>query len=239
MWSNILTSFTQGGIFNNEVKCAGYTHLVLYLIHAFKPKIRIMRLPRGDQPRARPDLRVYSISHSTSKLACLWALLFQLLVDFGPFWSIFGQLDPSPDPVLRVSSLLRFESDGRRASGTVDVLNTVRAIEVHQAHDASWNLVYPWREPARSLPGCSWSPVFGRFLAKSSSIFTRPTQSSAQPYPSFRQLQPLTLREQPSTSRVQPYPPHRPQVMSRAAKGSGPKCCILLFPRGDQRLHEV
>jgi hypothetical protein len=25
--SNILTSFTQGDIFNNEVKCAGYTHL--------------------------------------------------------------------------------------------------------------------------------------------------------------------------------------------------------------------
>jgi hypothetical protein len=38
------------------------------------------------------------------------------------------RVDPSPDPILRVSSLLRFESDGRRASGTVDVLNTVRAI---------------------------------------------------------------------------------------------------------------
>jgi hypothetical protein len=60
----------------------------------------------------------------------------QILLVYGPyfsnFWSIldrFGRflhrLDPSSDPILRVSSLLRFKSDGRRASGTVDVLNTV------------------------------------------------------------------------------------------------------------------
>jgi hypothetical protein len=58
------------------------------------PKCSILLFPRGDQPRATPDLRVHSISHTTSKLACFWALLFQLLVDFGPFWSIFAPSGP-------------------------------------------------------------------------------------------------------------------------------------------------
>ena len=88
--------------------------------------------------RARPDLRPTSISSGSSKLACLWALLFQLLVDFGRFWSIFGQLDPSPISKIPFCALLGFESDGRRASGTLVVLNTVRAIQVRQAHDATW-----------------------------------------------------------------------------------------------------
>jgi hypothetical protein len=41
-----MTPFTQGGIFNNEVKCAGYTHLVLYLIYAGVHKILIYEFPR-------------------------------------------------------------------------------------------------------------------------------------------------------------------------------------------------
>jgi hypothetical protein len=57
---------------------------------------------------------------------------------FVQFWSFFGQLDPSSDPVLRVSSLLDFQSDGSGASETLDMLNTVRAIQVHQAHDDLW-----------------------------------------------------------------------------------------------------
>ncbi len=65
---------------------------------------------------------------------------WSILVDFGRFWSIFGQLDPSSDPILRVSSLFHFSNAGRGASGTLVVLNTVRAIQVRQAHDASWSL---------------------------------------------------------------------------------------------------
>ena len=38
------------------------------------------------------------------------------------FWSIFGQLDPSSDPILRVSSLFYFSNAGRRAFTTLDGL---------------------------------------------------------------------------------------------------------------------
>jgi hypothetical protein len=92
------------------------------------------------QDRARPDLRPTSISSGSSNFACFWGTLFAVLVDFGRFWSIFGQLDPSSDPILRVSSLFHFSNAGRGASGTLVVLNTVRAIQVRQAHDASWSL---------------------------------------------------------------------------------------------------
>ena len=74
-----------------------------------------------------------------------------ILLVFGPyfstfssflvsFWSIFGQLDPSSDPILRVSSLFHFSNAGRRASVTLDVLNTVRTFEVRPGDDASWSL---------------------------------------------------------------------------------------------------
>ncbi len=71
----------------------------------------------------------------------------QNLLVFGPyfsnFWSIlvdFGQLDPSSDPVLRVSSLLDFQSDGSGASETLDMLNTVLVFQVRQAHGTLWTL---------------------------------------------------------------------------------------------------
>ena len=87
---------------------------------------------------------------------------------FSSFWSIldrFGRflprVDPSSDPVLRVSSLLQFESAGRRASAMVDVLNTVRAIQVHQAHDASWSLGLLRQAATPEVVLVDFRPLFG------------------------------------------------------------------------------
>jgi hypothetical protein len=102
------------------------------------PKCSILLLPRGDQPRARPDLRPTSISTTSSNSACFGVPFAQFWSIFVHFWWILDRLDPSSDPILRVSSLLDFQSDGRRASGTLVVLNTVRAIQVRQGHDATW-----------------------------------------------------------------------------------------------------
>jgi hypothetical protein len=82
------------------------------------------------------------------------SLKFSLFVGvpLAQFWSISARfwVDFGTDGELRISemrfySLSDFQSDGRRVSETVDVLNTVRAIQVRQAHDATW-------EPCLALP---------------------------------------------------------------------------------------
>jgi hypothetical protein len=54
----------------------------------------IIQLPRGDQPRARPDLRPTSISSGSSNSACFWGTLCPVLVDFCPFLVDFRPIGP-------------------------------------------------------------------------------------------------------------------------------------------------
>jgi hypothetical protein len=51
---------------------------------------------------------------------------------FVDFWWILDRLDPSSDPILRVSSLFQFESALYHAFPSADGLNTSRTFQMHQ-----------------------------------------------------------------------------------------------------------
>ena len=51
---------------------------------------------------------------------------------FVHFWWILDRLDPSSDPILRVSSLFQFESALYHAFPSADGLNTSRTFQTHQ-----------------------------------------------------------------------------------------------------------
>ena len=51
---------------------------------------------------------------------------------FVHFWWILDRLDPSSDPILRVSSLFQFESALYHAFPSADGLNTSRTFQMHQ-----------------------------------------------------------------------------------------------------------
>jgi hypothetical protein len=115
------------------------------------------------------------------------------------------RLDPSSDPILRVSSLLRFESDGRRASAMVDVLNTVRTIRMQQAHDATW-------EHCLSVPGATPEVVLVHFWPTFGPDFPRMHPSVR---PIFNNHQPQLIITPPTPSSTQA--PATPRWCSRPA----------------------
>jgi hypothetical protein len=79
-----------------------------------------------------------SFSQSSSISLVLGVPFAQFWSIFVQFWSIFGLHGELQILEMRFCALFSFSSAGRRASVTLDVLNTVRAIRVRQAHDATW-----------------------------------------------------------------------------------------------------
>jgi hypothetical protein len=73
-----------------------------------------------------------AILQTSSNSPCLWGTLGPVFVDFVHFWWILDRLDPSSDPILRVSSLFQFESALYHAFPSADGLNTSRTFQMHQ-----------------------------------------------------------------------------------------------------------
>ena len=92
------------------------------------PKCCILLLPRGNQPRATPDLRVYSISHTTSKVACFWVAFPQFWSILDRFWSFLAVFGWYSSAILRVYLIFQFLSTEYHVLLSADGQSNVRAI---------------------------------------------------------------------------------------------------------------
>jgi hypothetical protein len=99
------------------------------------PKYSILLLPRGDSPALDLIYDLLQFRVDPPILLVFGVAFPQFWSIFVHFWWILDRLDPSSDPILRVSSLSEFQSAFYHAFPSADGLNTVRTFQMHE--DAS------------------------------------------------------------------------------------------------------